>query len=514
MKLRNLFKNTTKVVLTFLIVLGFVSEVNAADQSLTIYKEDWGSAPYSTLETFHIKRVSGTNQYVYCAEYAKNTPNYVKYNLGKEITDPGMAYILAKGANNADNTSYFITQSALWIYMYDKGIMTTCNNASNCPSVANLRKEVYASSGPTAKAIQNLVAEAKSKTTVDNTITLSANTSTLTFTLSSDGKYYVSNNVSVNSNGSYTVSITNAPSGTVKEDVSGGFRVKVPADKVTELSTNVKVTINASKKAYRSYIYNPVESRYQTVAVITSENLTKSLALAGTISKTSVTISKVDATNGEELPGAHLKLVCDNGKYTKEWTSGTTPKVLTDVPDGECELSETIAPEGYIKTTNTIKFTVKDGKVDKPVIMENQPEKKTYEVEISKVDVATSEELPGAKLEVTNEKGIVVCKWTSDGTTHKCKNLIAGTYTLTEISAPDGYEVAESITFTLDENGKLVQDGKEVDKIVMKDAQTPTTIIDVPDTLSLKSSLSYLLGLIIVLAGSGLVFKSVKKNEQ
>ena len=149
-----------------------------------------------------------------------------------------------------------------------------------------MKSEVYASSGSTAKAIQNLVAEAKSKTTVDNTITLSANTSALTFTLSSDGKYYVSNNVSVNSNGSYTVSITNAPSGTVKEDVSGGFRIKVPADKVTNLSTSVKVTVNASKNAYRSYIYNPVESRYQTVAVITSENLTKSLALAGTISKT------------------------------------------------------------------------------------------------------------------------------------------------------------------------------------------------------------------------------------
>lgn len=515
MKLKKLFKTTGRIILTFLMALGFVSEVSAAEPSLTIYKEDW-AAPYSTLETFHVKKVSGTNQYVYCAEYAKRTPNYVTYTLGNEITDAGEAYILAKGANNADNNSYFITQSALWIYMYDKGLMSTCNNASNCPSVANLRSEVYAANGPTAVAIQNLVAEAKKQTSLDNTITLTTSSNALTFKLSDNGKYYVSNDIKVTTNGNYTVNVVDAPNGTVKEGLADGFRIKVPADQVTELSTNIKVTIKSSKNVYRSYVYNPTDNKYQTVAVITSESLSKDASLAGNIvRKSKVKISKTDVTNSEELPGALLRLVCDNG-YDYSWTSGTTPTVLTDVPDGTCTLTETQAPNGYVTSTETIKFVVKNGVNTTPVEMKNAPEETTHEVEISKVDIATSKELPNALLQVTNEDGTVVCEWTSDGTVHKCKNLVAGTYTLTEITAPDGYKKAESITFTIDKDGKITQDGKEVGKIVMKDApeDTPEVITHVADTLSLRPSLPYIIGFIIILSGVGLVVRSVKKNEQ
>ena len=87
MKLRNLFKNTTKVLLTFLIALGFVSNVAAASERIVVYAEDYKDVGTEwTAETFHIKKLSdGT--YVYCAEYARTTPRGKTYTLGKEITE-------------------------------------------------------------------------------------------------------------------------------------------------------------------------------------------------------------------------------------------------------------------------------------------------------------------------------------------------------------------------------------------------------------------------------------------
>ena len=514
LKLNNMMKKveiTLIAILVFAAVfVGSLTTVKAASapSSLNMSRRIWSDAPFSTLEDFHVKYVTNTGEYVYCLTYSARTPNGVNYSLGSQITDAGEDYILAMGANDSNDTEYFITQSALWIYLRDTGMVGHSN------SVENLRKEVYNSNSDVANAIKSLVSAAENGASQDKSLSLSTSTNTLTFTLSSDGKYYVSNDIKVSSNGNYSVTITNAPRGTVKEDISGGFRVKVPASSATTLTNSVKVSVSASKKIYNSYEYNPSNSKYQIMSYTTSENLSKNVDLSGSINKTQVTISKVDATNGKELPGATLKLTCNNGAYNKEWVSTTKPVVLSDVPEGTCTLSETIAPEGYVKTTETITFKVVAGKVTATQVMKNKPETKTFDVKISKLDIANSEEIKGAKLEVKNEKGTVVCEWTSDGKVHTCSNLIAGTYTLTEITAPDGYEKAESITFVIDKDGKVSQDGKTVDKIIMYDKQTPTIIPDVPNTLSLAKTTPYIVGLGIVVAGSIMLVRLLKKNEQ
>jgi hypothetical protein len=510
MKLNKIYKKTIKVILVMAIAITSLITVRAASSapsSLKITYSQYGKTPVSTAENFHIKYISGdSSKYVYCLTYSKKTPGGVSYTLGSAITDPGMSYILAKGANNSTKSQYFVTQSALWIYMQDKGLMTYSN------SVNTLKNNVNKSSASEAVSIRNLVSEAKAQTSVDSTLTLSTDTTTLTFTLNSDKSSYISNVVKVTSNASYNVTVSGANA--TKEDVDGGFRIVVPASSVSSLSTSVSVSVSASKTVYTSYKYSPSNSKYQTMSYTIPDTLSKKVELSGTIKTTQVTISKVDATNSQELPGATLNLSCNDGAYTKEWVSTNQPVVLTDVPEGTCSLTETIAPEGYIKSEETITFTVESGKATATQVMKNAPEVKTFEVEISKLDVANSKELVGAKLEVTNESGVVVCEWTSDGSAHTCKNLIAGTYTLTEITAPDGYEKAESITFVIGKDGKLTQDGKDTDKIVMYDEQTPTIIPNVPDTLSLKSTISYVVGLAIILSGVGIVVKMIKKNEQ
>ena len=95
-----------------------------------------------------------------------------------------------------------------------------------------------------------------------------------------------------------------------------------------------------------------------------------------------------------------------------------------------------------------------------------------HEVEISKVDASNSKELPGAKLKITDADGNLVEEWTSTEESHFVK-LTYGEYTLTEITAPKGYELAESIKFTVGKDGKVTSDAAgavENNKVTMKDA--------------------------------------------
>lgn len=61
----------------------------------------------------------------------------------------------------------------------------------------------------------------------------------------------------------------------------------------------------------------------------------------------------------------------------------------------------------------------------------------------------------------------VVETWVSTGEPHYIEKLPIGTYTLREEQAPDGYLVAEDITFE-------VKDTAEIQKVVMKDEAKPT----------------------------------------
>ena len=94
-------------------------------------------------------------------------------------------------------------------------------------------------------------------------------------------------------------------------------------------------------------------------------------------------------------------------------------------------------------------------------------------VEISKKDIVTSEELPGATLQVIDSEGNIIEEWTSTTEPHKINRLPVGEYTLVEKQAPDGYLLAEDIKFTVKENGEIQKvemfDSKDVSLYVKKD---------------------------------------------
>ncbi len=187
-----------------------------------------------------------------------------------------------------------------------------------------------------------------------------------------------------------------------------------------------------------------------------------------------VNISKKNV-GGEELPGAHLTVRdVDDGTVVADWISSKETHKVTVQP-GTYVLHEDTAPVGY-NVTNDITFTVDiNGKVTvngKEVTTVTMVDEMTENsISISKVDITGGAELEGARLEIKNASGNVVDSWTSTKTAHKV-TLTMGTYTLTETTAPDGYDVAESITFTVDANGKV----NNSDTVTMKDASKRTSI--------------------------------------
>ena len=76
-------------------------------------------------------------------------------------------------------------------------------------------------------------------------------------------------------------------------------------------------------------------------------------------------------------------------------------------------------------------------------------------------------ELPGAKLTIFDSNNEKIEEWTSGKEPHMIEKLKPGTYTLREMTAPKGYEVAEDVKFTVKETG-------EIQKVAMVDAPKET----------------------------------------
>ena len=187
---------------------------------------------------------------------------------------------------------------------------------------------------------------------------------------------------------------------------------------------------------------------------------------------TVVKISKQDITNKTELAGATLVVKDSKGNIVDKWVSTNTPHYLSNLTEGTYTLTETIAPDGYVLSNETIEFTVKRDGLVKTVTMYNTKKDLTV-VKISKQDITNKTELAGATLVVKDSKGNIVDKWVSTNEPHYLSNLTEGTYTLTETIAPDGYVLSnETIEFTVTNDGK-------VKTVVMYNTKKDMTVVKI-----------------------------------
>ena len=209
---------------------------------------------------------------------------------------------------------------------------------------------------------------------------------------------------------------------------------------------------------------------------------------------TEMWVSKRDLTNDEELPGATLIIKDAKDNIVDTWVSTDTPHRVTGLHfDEEYTLTEKRPADGYAVADDIVfrlerkadadgheldeadVYYLKDKKKlwfipweewelldDATVIMRDDITK----VQISKVDIATGKELPGAELVIKDKDSNTVAQWVSEDKPHYIEKLPAGDYTLTELTAPNGYQLAESIAFTVLPTGEL-------QTVVMKDARIP-----------------------------------------
>lgn len=157
-----------------------------------------------------------------------------------------------------------------------------------------------------------------------------------------------------------------------------------------------------------------------------------------------------------------LKTTDENGQIT----------FTADLPvDGNYYVKELYAPDGFVTTNEEQDFTFEYAGADQAEVSYDFTfENEATTVELTKSDLTTGEELPGAHLKVTDEDGNVVDEWVSTEEAHVIKELVVGrTYTMTETKPADGYVTAESIEFTIENTA-------EIQKHEMKDDVTKVQI--------------------------------------
>jgi hypothetical protein len=152
--------------------------------------------------------------------------------------------------------------------------------------------------------------------------------------------------------------------------------------------------------------------------------------------------------------------------------------VKVKLPEGTYTLTETEAPEGYIKSADISITIASSGAITSDaydeelgmIVVQNTRTK----VVVSKRIKDKTDELAGAKLAIQDTNGVEVVNWTTTNRKKAIRELAVGEYQLVELVAPTGYDKAEAISFRMNEDGTVeVKDGDswtKVDELVMYDA--------------------------------------------
>ena len=294
------------------------------------------------------------------------------------------------------------------------------------------------------------------------------------------------------------------------ENMSAKFDTALPFGKyyVQEIATDEHYVLNG-KKYLVNFEYMGQEVTTVTVDCGEFKNALKRGKISG---------KKVDE-NEKSLENALFGLFAvDTAEFTADNAYMTAVSdenghfEFDKIPYGEYIVREIEAPTGYILSDESYPGTIsEDGEV-----IEIKAVNKSTKVRISKQDITTGEELPGATLQIIDEDGNVATEWVSTDEAHFIEGkLIAGKeYTLRETIAPDGYEIASEIKFTVNTDGSVTE-------VVMYDEHTPdleippTVTIDTPNTgVSADNSAELYLVAAAVIMAFGMVICKRNDKEQ
>ena len=222
---------------------------------------------------------------VFCVEYRADTQNGATYTKGSVIDDYGLLYLLNHTSANSgvtvtqyNNSSLetYITQVSIWMYLYekekaDKGSVASSSNnylsSEDLTAIKNAVKIVDADDeSKNFQLSEGTIYDTYVKPLVDSALkatnyaSVTVNAASTDISKTDDEKYYQSDVITVNGdpstsmksfdvsvegidgvivineNGETISSLNNLP-------VNTKFRIRVPAEKVTETAQNAKISV-------------------------------------------------------------------------------------------------------------------------------------------------------------------------------------------------------------------------------------------------------------------------------
>lgn len=196
-----------------------------------------------------------------------------------------------------------------------------------------------------------------------------------------------------------------------------------------------------------------------------------------------IEILKTD-TNNQSLKGGEFGIYANNDMYIGHTLYKKGQLVMSiktndkgiaksgDLPYGSYYVKELSAPdqedgnkENFVLSDETQYVKITGDKLFSMTFVDTT-------VTASKKDIAGTDEIKGAKMQVTDMNGKIIDTWTSTNKPHSIKGLTEGhDYILTEITAPNGFVKAESIKFTVSKE-------KKNQAVVMKDKQVKISKTD------------------------------------
>lgn len=487
---------------------------------------DWyTNLPISTNDT---NRVLYENQSVLEQKVADIYERAYELGFGQGLS----AYTVKIGDSQYNITErdfYAIVQMAVWdvVHPYDTGVDGNGMVMEYTQWLMSNGDNGVGQEGYNYQVIWGaLVTAANNGTIANNTDYTTPNTDHYSLTLqgtdgmteSSDGMYLVSNEYTVSAglgylesfsgfdvfissdnpnlnigiqkwNGSSWSNWTSADQIKLKNGNKFKIRVVKPTNTATgDVSVNVTVGKESFTGGWTAYFYDGQGSSSQNIAVAlpTDRSVSTSVDIHGSYTNTiHLDIKKADINSREEIAGAHMFLYnkSRSNSLVDSWTSETNAHTVNGIIAGDVyELREEYAPNGYIRLTETLEFTVDfQGTVslvgESATINTSVDISKKYELtvfnelsrslHISKVSATTGKEVPGAKLKICTEAAYnLALQQTGDG--NKCvpdkedwaweskaedyiiDRLHAGVYYIIEKMPPSGYvQQTNAISFEI-----------------------------------------------------------------
>ena len=517
--------NKLKGYLLVLVIMFFcMSSVHAFSGSTGVITQNGTSVVTDSSSGYGLAVKVADNMAYVCTAYNKGTPagHSISCSLNDDWdlkTRMGVAAILNAASSKFSITGvtneYFAAEMAINQFLYEKNGGHADNHLTGVNNLGSAYKSLYT----TYLAAAN---EAYGK---DTSFSFSVDTTNLTFTRSGDN--YVSNVVTVTSNTGYDVS-TNI--GSIEKN-GNSFKVIVPVSSTSMgNTTNVNVTITSGKVSY-SVARNYTCGSYQTLTPPITElvEISDKKYASGSITRelSKIRVNKVDSKN-KKIKNVQFMLQTEsqyknNIDGTIKVTDGTNDLIFDNLTAGKYYLKEIRPADGYNEYTQIITVTIDDDgqayvnvkKLDNNTIKVTNTKTET---KISKINAVDGKELPGATLEILNEKKekmsctildkdgkekvLDECSWVSGDTPVTIIGLNKGKYYLKETIAPEGFVLnQEMVEFEVTANGTT-------GKVEMKNE----LIVEVPNTLSTKSAMLVAIAMFDIALGIGILVY-VKRNR-